>query len=148
VPDDSPKPSVGVATVVWRDSSRNELLLGLGHSAENRDAIYAVTGGHWESGETLVDAVRRETLEEAGVTIKELRLISVYEFFNAEKRKSYVSLGFESILDGGEPTVMEPDKKSSWGWYSPDAALKLPLFDPDKALIERAVSGVIYEVPN
>jgi NAD+ diphosphatase len=133
--------------VVWRDSSRSELLLGLGHSAENKDAIYAVTGGHWESGETLVDAVKRETLEEAGVTIRDVRLVSVYEFFNPEKRKSYVSLGFEAIIDSGEPTVMEPDKKSSWGWYTPDAALALPLFVPDKTLIERAISGVIYEVP-
>ena len=126
--EDPPKPSVGVAAIVWKDADRQELLLGLGHSAENRDAIYAVTGGHWESGETLVDAVRRETLEEAGITVRDVRLISVYEFFNPEKRKSYVSLGFECVIDGGEPTVMEPDKKSSWGWYAPDAALRLPLF--------------------
>jgi ADP-ribose pyrophosphatase YjhB (NUDIX family) len=144
---DKQKPGIGAAIVVWQDDSKSQLLLGLGHSAENREEIYAVPGGHWESGETLVDAVKRETAEEAGIEVCDVKLISVYEFFNPEKNKSYVTIGFEGILDKGVPTVMEADKKTNWGWYRPEEAVKLPLFVPDKVLIERAVSGVIYEPP-
>lgn len=139
------KPGIGVAVVVWENTTKQQLLLGLGHSAENRNQIYAVPGGHWESGETLVEAIRRETAEEAGIEISAVRLISVYEFFNPEKNKSYVTIGFEAFLASGTPTVLEPDKKANWGWYSPDKALELPLFVPDKVLVQRAVSGVLYE---
>ena len=53
------KPGIGVAIVVWKDAAKQQLLLGLGHSKENRGEIYAVPGGHWESGETLAEAVKR-----------------------------------------------------------------------------------------
>jgi 8-oxo-dGTP diphosphatase len=140
-------PGVGVAIVLWQDESRKHLLLGLGHNASNRQSIYAVPGGHWESGETLMDAIARELSEEAGVNARSLKLISVYEFFNPEKNKSYVTIGFEGMLADGIPEVKEPENKTNWGWYEPSSALELPLFEPDKALIEHAVSGVIYDRP-
>lgn len=143
---DKKAPGIGVAIVIWQNSARECLLLGLGHSAANREEIYAVPGGHWESGETLTQAVNREAEEEAGVTATELKLISVYEFFNPEKNKSYVTIGFEGILADGSPEVREPENKVDWGWYTPEEALKLPLFAPDKVLIQRAVSGVLYEI--
>lgn len=139
------KPSVGAAVVVWKDHTRKLLLLGLGHGKESRETTYAVPGGHWESGETIIEAARREAAEEAGIEICQVRLISVYEFFNIERRKSYVTIGFEGVWAGGEPRVMEPEKKTNWGWYPPEEALRLPLFTPDRVLIERALSGVIYD---
>jgi 8-oxo-dGTP diphosphatase len=145
-PSERKAPGIGVAIVVWQDDERRRLLLGLGHNAVNRQEIYAVPGGHWESGESLAEAVRRETAEEAGVKIRNPKLISVYEFFNPEKNKSYVTIGFAAILADGTPRVMEPENKSDWGWYTPPEALALPLFAPDKVLIERSVSGVIYDV--
>jgi len=138
-------PGVGVAVVVWEDHSRRRLLVGLGHNADDKERVYAVPGGHWESGESLVDAIRRETIEEAGISIDQLELTSVYEFHNPEKRKSYVTIGFQAVLAAGTPQVMEPENKSDWNWYTIDEALSLPLFPPDKVLIERADSGVMYD---
>lgn len=140
-------PGIGVAAAIWRSPTREHLLLGLGHSVENRESIYALPGGHWESGESLVQAVRRECLEEAGVEIAEPQLASVYEFFNRERSRSYVAIGFQALHAGGEPAVREPDKKAHWGWYVPQDALALPLFEPDAVLIRRILNGVIYESP-
>src|SRR5262249_18791402 len=146
--EDIHRPRVGVATVVWRDSSRQELLLGKGHNDATNDEIYAVTGGHWESGEALHEAAIREAREEAGVELVDLQLISVYDFFNPEKQRSYVTIGFSATWSGGEPTVLEVDKKANWGWYRPVDALSLPLFIPDRALNERAfANGPLYVVP-
>lgn len=136
-------PAVGAAVVVWQDETRSRLLLGHGHNS--REEIYGVPGGHWESGETLAEAARREAAEEAGIEVRGMRLISVYEFFNPEKNKNYVTVGFEGFIAGGEPRVMEPEKRINWGWYTPEEALRMPLFVPDVVLIERAVSGIIYE---
>ena len=141
---DAQKPGVGVAAVVWRDESRQELLVGLGHSPENRSTTYAVPGGHWESGETLAEAVARETFEEAAIRIADISLVSVYEFFNQEKRKSYVTIGFSVALERGVPRVVEGDRKTSWEWMEPRRALELPLFEPDAILISRVRSGPIY----
>jgi 8-oxo-dGTP diphosphatase len=138
-------PGIGVAIIIWQNRNRERFLLGLGHSAVNKDEIYAVPGGHWESGETLEQAANREAAEEAGVTATDLRLISIYEFFNAEKKRSYITIGFDGFLADGDPEVREPENKSDWGWREPTEALRLPLFAPDKILIERAVSGVLYE---
>lgn len=144
--DDASRPRVGVATVIWRTAERTELLLGKGHNDAMKDEIYAVTGGHWESGERLHEAACREAAEEAGITITDLQLISIFDFFNAEKKRSYVTIGFSALWADGEPTVLETDKKIDWGWYTPEEALALPLFEPDRKLIERASSsaGSIY----
>jgi 8-oxo-dGTP diphosphatase len=138
---DATRPRVGVATIIWRNADRKELLLGKGHSDAANDEIYAVTGGHWDSGEKLHEAALREAQEEAGVEVTDLQLISVYDFFNKEKQRSYVTVGFAGIWSAGEPTVLETDKKIDWGWYTPERALALPLFEPDRKLIERAAAG-------
>lgn len=57
---DDLRPRVGVASVIWRDRDHRELLLGKGHNDAKNDEIYAVTGGHWESGESLYEAAIRE----------------------------------------------------------------------------------------
>jgi ADP-ribose pyrophosphatase YjhB (NUDIX family) len=139
------RPAVGVAAVVWRDADRQELLIGMGHSRVDRDTLYALPGGHWESGESLVEAVARETREEAGVEVNVLALISVYDFYNAARERSYVTLGFAAVLANGFPRVLEPQNKLSWIWATPDHALTLPLFPPDEVLIRRCRSGPLYE---
>lgn len=147
--DSDTRPRVGVATVIWRNAERKEILLGKGHNDAAKDEIYSVTGGHWDSGESLTEAAIREAREEAGVEISDLGLISIFDFFNSEKQRSYVTIGFSAIWAGGEPAVLEAEKKVDWGWYTPDDALSLPLFEPDRKLIERArAGGAVYDIPS
>lgn len=142
------RPFVGVASIVWQTVDKKRLLLGLGHDPSNRRSIYAMPGGHWESGETLIEAARREIREEAGIEISNIKFLSIYEFFHAEKQKTYLSVWFEAIWDGGTPSIREPENKSTWGWYTPEEALALPLWYLDRVLIKRAMAQEAYGYPD
>jgi ADP-ribose pyrophosphatase YjhB (NUDIX family) len=54
--------------------------------------------GHLEAGETLVDAMVRETLEESGCVVAPLGLVGVYRWHNAEKDRVYLRFAFAARL--------------------------------------------------
>lgn len=135
----SERPSVGVAVVVVKEG---KVLLG----KDNRKGkVYGVPGGHWESGETLKECGAREVLEESGVTCANLSLISVYDFYREDKRKSYVTIGMKADYQVGKLSSLEDEGREDWDWYSPEESLRLDLYPADKVLIERYLSGVVYE---
>lgn len=137
------KPGIGAAILVWQTSEKNHLLLGRGHNSDNEN-IFALAGGHLETGETLVQAAIRESLEESGVGVHEVRLVTVYEFYNVSKEKQYVTVAFEGIWDGSEP-VPEKGKRISWSWVTLDEALALPIFESDQVLLRNVKSGTLYD---
>jgi len=135
-----PEPSVGVAVVVWKGDF---ILLGEDHGGKGPDMVYGVPGGHWESGESLSEAARREVLEEAGIVVDDLSLASVHDFYRPDKSKSYVTIGFAAKWRSGEPQDESEVTRKRWAWYSLEA-LPEPLFPPDKILIERFRSGLVF----
>ena len=48
----------------------------LGRSAQFPDGLYSLLAGYMEPGETIEDAVRRETLEEAGIRVGRVRYLA------------------------------------------------------------------------
>lgn len=66
---------VTVAAIVARDGKFLfvEETVG-GHTVLNQPA------GHWEAGETLLEAAKRETLEETGWEVEPTALLGIYEF--------------------------------------------------------------------
>lgn len=134
------RPSVGVATVVVKDGK-----ILIGKDTRKGEAMYGVPGGHWESGETLKECATREVKEESGVTCKNPTLISVYDFYRKDKGKSYVSIGMKADFESGELADLDEEGRLDWDWYTLEEALKLNLFPPDKILVERYLSGIVYE---
>lgn len=139
-PPDTNRPSVGVATVVVKDGK-----IAIGKDTRKGDAVYGVPGGHWESGETLKECAAREVKEESGVDVTNVELISVYDFYRPDKEKSYVTIGMKAAYAGGDFADLHDEGRLDWAWYTPEEALQLDLFPADKILIERYVSGVIFE---
>lgn len=133
------RPTVGVAVVV----EKNGLLL-LGKDVRKGDAIFGVPGGHWETGETLRECAAREVQEESGVICSPGRLLSVFDFYRADKQKSYVSIGFHALYQAGELTDRQSEGRCAWHWYTPEEAFALHLFAPDRILLERFLSGEVY----
>jgi ADP-ribose pyrophosphatase YjhB (NUDIX family) len=68
-------PHVTVATIVERDG---RYLLVEEHAGGA--CVLNQPAGHWEQGETLVEAAIRETLEETGWEVEPTHLIGIYEF--------------------------------------------------------------------
>lgn len=137
---DENRPSVGVATVVIKDGK-----ILIGKDTRKGDAVFGVPGGHWESGETLKECAKRETKEESGVECDNVNLVSVYDFYREDKGKSYVTIGMKADYVSGELTDLHDEGRLDWDWYAPEDALRLNLFPADKILIERFLSGVIFE---
>lgn len=50
--------------------------------------------GHWEAGETLLDAVRREVLEESGYEFTPTALLGIYVSDKDDKSVTYLRLTF------------------------------------------------------
>jgi ADP-ribose pyrophosphatase YjhB (NUDIX family) len=134
------RPSVGVATVVEKDGK-----ILIGKDTRKGDAVFGVPGGHWENGETLKECAIREVKEESGVNCKNPTLISVYDFYREDKGKSYISIGMKAQYSYGELTDLNEEGRLDWNWYTPEDALKLKLFPADKILIDRYLSGTIFE---
>jgi 8-oxo-dGTP diphosphatase len=128
---------VGVAVFIWKDGA---FLMGkrLGTHGEN---TWSIPGGHIEPGETLEQAVARETLEETGLSIVQPRFLTYTEDI-FENGKHYITMWFEADWHAGEPVVNEPDKWVEQTWV-PVENMPSPLFEPCFANFKRALPNYL-----
>ena len=76
--------------------------------------------GHWEAGESLLEAVKREALEETGWEVEPTALLGVYEFEPPE-----LGYGFLRFAYLAEPRRHHPERPLDPGieravWLTPD----------------------------
>lgn len=121
-------PWLGVSAVVIRDRS---VLLGRRRGAHGA-GTFAFPGGKPDPGEHPSDTVRRELLEETGLTAGAVRPLAWTSDVFADGGLHFVTL-HHLVETDGEPEVREPDKVEAWGWYPWDA-LPEPLFAPAASL--------------
>ncbi|MEX1111894.1 MAG: NUDIX domain-containing protein [Candidatus Andersenbacteria bacterium] len=131
-------PKVGVGVMVLKDG---KVLLGRRKNAHG-SGEYANTGGHVEHLESLFETARRETMEEAGITIKNIRFLCLSNITEYAP-KHYIDIGLLAEWESGEPQVLEPNKREGWGWYDLDN-LPQPLFAPSARYIESYKTGCAF----
>jgi 8-oxo-dGTP diphosphatase len=91
--------------------------------------------GHIDYGEVPEQTAIRETMEETGVTISDVKFrVVTNDVFEAEQ-KHYITLWFEAKYVSGEPKVKAPEEESNVGWFTWDS-LPQPLFLPLQHLLE------------
>ncbi len=97
------RPVPAVSALVFRDGS----VLLVKRRDEPNKGRWSPPGGSVELGETVEEAVARETLEETGVTVRPLRVVDVREFLdrNAERRIRWHYVLFHVLCEyvSGEP---------------------------------------------
>ena len=136
--DQESRPKVGIGVMILKEGK----VLLQKRKGSHGEGEYAFPGGHLEYMESFESCARRETAEECGVDIKNIR----FQFLaNSIKYapKHYVHVGLLADWQRGEPRVMEPDKSESWGWYELDN-LPQPLFEMCKMGIDSFKTGEKY----
>lgn len=124
------RPKVGVGVMILKDGKTLLALRKGSHGAGE----YAFPGGHLEFGESFEGCARRETKEECGVEIRNIRfqyLANVKKYAD----KHYAHVGLIADWKEGEPEVLEPERSESWDWYELDK-LPSPLFEMTKLAID------------
>jgi 8-oxo-dGTP diphosphatase len=122
-------PWIGVSAIVARDGA---VLLGRRRGAHGA-GTFAFPGGKPDPGEHPSDAVRRELLEETGLTARAVEPATWTSDVFADGDLHFVTLHHLVEADG-EPAVLEPDKVEAWDWYRWEA-LPEPLFAPAASLL-------------
>lgn len=144
---DDKKPGVGVGVMIL--NSDDQVLLGLRHEeAEKADSelhgegTWTMPGGKLDFHEGLKNCVERETKEENGLDLNNLKLVSVTN--DTVHDNHFVTIGFLCKDFEGEPEVREPDQIVRWKWFD----LKdLPenMFPPSRKIVDNYLSGSIYQ---
>ena len=122
---------IGLGVILIREG---KILLGK-RKSEHEEGTWCAPGGHIEYGETWQECAIRETLEETGLHISNVRLASVTnDLFDTGKH--YVTIMACADIGDEEPKVMEPDKCERWDWFDWDD-LPEPLFLSEINLIKQ-----------
>jgi nucleoside triphosphatase len=85
-----PEPTVSAVIV----NPEGKILLCKSHKWDNK---YVIPGGHIELGEKMEDALRREILEETGLDIYDIELISLKESIYSDtfyKKKHFIFIDY------------------------------------------------------
>ncbi len=136
------KPKVGVGVMILKDG---KVLLGK-RKGSHGEGEYAFPGGHLEYMESFEDCALRETKEECGIQIQNIRfqfLANVTTYVP----KHYVHIGLVADWKSGEPKVLEEEKCDSWNWYELDE-LPEPMFKMCKIAVDAHKTGSsYYDIP-
>lgn len=100
----------------------------------DRGAFWQGVTGGVENGENLLEAARRELIEETGLSFSVIKDIDYSYSFPIENRwqhnyavgvKEIVEHVFVAYLDHEQEPVIDPDEHDAWKWCFFDEAIKL-----------------------
>lgn len=143
--ENNKKIGVGFGIMILKN---NKVLLGKRHDdAEKADSelrgegTWTMPGGKLHFGETFEQGAKRETLEETGLKINKIKIISVSNDMVSDAH--FVTIGFLCENFEGKPKVMEPDEITAWNWFNLDNLPK-PVFPPSQKIVNNYLSKKFY----
>lgn len=131
-----------------QEQQKNEAMVGVSVIVKKGDRIllekrqhthgagtWGPPSGHIDFGELPEETAMRETQEETGVKINDVKFrVITNDVFEAEQ-KHFITVWFEANYVSGEPGVKAPEEESDVGWFTWDN-LPQPLFLPLQHLLE------------
>jgi len=137
---------VGVGVMILKD---NKVLLGKRHEDPEKadselhgEGKWTLPGGKIDFEEKIEDCARREVLEETGLKINKIKLVSVTNDIAYDNH--FVTIGFLCEDFFGNEKVMEPEEITKWKWFSLNELPK-PIFLPSLKLINNYLENKIYK---
>jgi len=126
------RPLIGVAIIIINN---NQVLLGKRKNAHG-EGTWAFPGGHLEWNETIEGCAKRETMEETGLHIQNIRYGTFTNDIFEQEGKHYITLYVTAEYDHGDLELREPHKCEQWDWFGWDN-LPDPKFLPLKNLLKQ-----------
>ena len=105
-----PEPTVS-AVIINNDE---EILLCKSKKWHNK---YVIPGGHIELGEKMEDALKREVMEETGLSVSDIKLLGIQEFINSDsftEDKHFISLDFLCRTENKNVTLNDEADEYVW----------------------------------
>jgi NAD+ diphosphatase len=127
-----PRLAPAVIVLIRRE---DEALLALGRGFKNR--MFSTLAGFVEPGENLEEAVRREVLEEVGVTVGEVAYVGSQPWPFPHS----LMVGFEARWEAGEIAV-DGDEILEASWFRRDS---LPSIPPPMSIARRLIDRWVAE---
>ena len=130
------RPLVGVGAIIFH---RGRILMAQ-RGKEPLKGWWSLPGGALETGESLDAAVRREVLEETGLTVEPLRVFEIFERIMRDAAGAveyhYVLIDYLCRVAGGEARA--GDDVCRVEWMRRDELTGLQITEGTLAVIERA----------
>ncbi len=135
---DNQRPKIGIGVMIWKN---NKVLIG---RRKNRhgDGEYSFTGGHLEYSQSFENCAKQETLEEAGIHIRNIKFLCVANGTQYAPRHD-VLVGLSAEWESGEPRTNPEERIGDWKWYDLDE-LPQPLFAFAGIMVKAYKSGQNY----
>lgn len=139
-------PGVGFGVMILKEG---KVLLGHRHQDPEKassllhgEGTWTMPGGKLNFQEKLKEGAIREVLEETGIKVKNLKVISVSNDIVSDAH--FLTVGFLVEEFEGEVKVMEPDEITEWKWFNLDD-LPSPLYFPSEKIIKNYLAKKIYQ---
>src|SRR4051794_12825254 len=108
------RPYLAVSAVIVRDGE----FLAVRRARPPMQGLFTLPGGCIETGESVADAVRREVLEETGLSVEPLALAGHREVVTRDDagrvQSHFVILAFAARWVAGEPRLNEELAEARW----------------------------------
>ena len=98
--------------------------------------MYELPGGKVDFGEQPNDALKREFLEETGLTIQVLTPYKAYSYLSHENKRHTVEIVYTVALIG-KPGIKLSDEHEDYCWVSPKDVDTIPMTDEIKENIRQ-----------
>lgn len=116
---------VGVGAIIVK--SGKILIQKRSQKVRNDRGKWEIPGGGIELGETQEEALKREVMEEVGIEVEPVELLSVYDNIIPADKQHWIAPTYLCKILKGDPQIMEPEKSDDLKWFSLEEAKKLDL---------------------
>jgi len=95
----------------------NKILLARRYNTGFFDSYYCFPAGHLDGGETLKQAMVRETKEEIGIVLNPSDLELIHTINRKVPNNERIDFFFTTQKWQGEPKILEPEKCDDLNWF-------------------------------
>jgi 8-oxo-dGTP diphosphatase len=125
-------PRIGVGVII----EEKGCVLLIQRKGAHGAGSWSSPGGHLEFGESPEQCAIRETKEEVGIEVGDIRFVAVTNDIFKESGKHYITLWMQADHLSGEPKIAAENEVAEVSWFKWES-LPTPLFIPLENLMNQ-----------